>query len=140
MLLSSPKENSQLIKNKRLERKEFIWEGRKTSSEMFYEIIVLPYASYHSEPEFKTSCTWAVAQAQIKKWPKLFLKNGSSCSSVNRGSTQKIYYWHKVKHILMQIFSLIKSNKFISFPQNKRLYWPLHLIHLFIKYANDIFL
>ena len=26
---------------------EFIMEGRKTSSEMFTEIIVLPYASYH---------------------------------------------------------------------------------------------
>ena len=40
--------------------KELILEGRKTSSEMFV---------YHSKSEFKASRMWAVAHAQINKWP-----------------------------------------------------------------------
>ena len=47
-----------------LEMKELILEGRKTSSEMCVNIVLL-FASYHSEPEFTACSTRAVGVVQL---------------------------------------------------------------------------
>ena len=40
--------------------------------------------------------------------------------------------------ILIQIFSQTESHKLISFLENKKVFWPFHHKHLFIKYTNSM--
>ena len=54
--------------------------------------------------------------------------------------SKTVFYWHKVVFWCNLIFSNNKLSKLILFLQNKRIYLALHLMHLFMKYANCTFI
>ena len=70
--------------------------------------------------------------------PQPLRSPGWVCSSL--ATILYIYYWHKVKHILIQNFLRTKSGQFILFLQNKGEFRPYSPMQLLIKCRKPTFI